>query len=235
MRSTKLVLVEGFPGSGKSTTADYLAACLRKAGLVARCYFEVQPDHPLHVGGPLHPSGKTTGEEFFSRYSVESFTAESLERWRAFVLGTVETEAVNVVESYPYQSAARVLLQMDADPSRIHEYIREVESLTQPLAPVLIYLDHLDRRGAVEAVRAISQVRGEAWAAYAIALITACPYCWRRRLEGVDGAVAVLGAYSNLIEELLAQSRLPRLVVTTSDGEWETRYRQILAFLDLPG
>jgi hypothetical protein len=229
MRNTKLVLIEGFPGSGKSTTARYLAARLEAGGLAVSRYLEDQLDHPLNVGGPLHPSGKTTGEAFFARYTVDSCIGESLERWRDFVTSAEGSPSVRVVESYPIQSSVRLLCQLDADPSRIRDYARQVNELIAPLAPVLVYLDSRD---AIETLQTVGLVRGEAWMAYAIAVMTNCPYAWNRHLSGLEGAVEMVRAYQHVVEELLAESPLPRLVLSNCRGQWDSCYERILTFLE---
>src|SRR5262245_47045296 len=116
MLGTRLIFVDGLPGSGKSTTAKSLAAELEQRGIPWRLFRERESDHPLNVGGNLHPSGSATGNRLFAAYTVDSFQEESLARWQAFVAEAARAEAVNVLDSYPFQNSVRVLLQMDADP-----------------------------------------------------------------------------------------------------------------------
>ncbi len=230
MRPTRLIFIEGLPGSGKSTTARNLTAWLVGAGVAAHRFLEVEPDHPLNVGGELHPAGMTLGRALFARYTVEAYVAESLQRWQRFVALAGGDQATSVVESYPYQNAVRVLLQMDASPDRIKQYVAEVEEIVQPLAPVLIYLDRTDSSRAVQAT---SQQRGEAWTSYAIQLISDCPYARRRELAGESGVMALVTAYEMLVRDLLAMSRLPRLTLTDCTGRWPECYQQLGGFLGL--
>jgi thymidylate kinase len=230
MRPTRLIFIEGLPGSGKSTTARNLAAWLVRAGVATHCFLEVEPDHPLNFGGELHPAGMTLGTALFARYTVEAYVAESLQRWQRFVALARPEQVTSVVESYPYQNAVRVLLQMDASHERIKQYVAEVEEIVQPLAPVLIYLDPTD---SSQAMQATSQQRGEAWTSYAIQLITDCPYARRRGLVGESGVMALVTAYEMLVRELLAMSRLPRLTLTDCTGRWPECYQQIADFLRL--
>src|SRR5438094_59539 len=99
MRDTQLILIEGMPGSGKSTAARKLADRLALAGMDVVQLQEVpgergtaaHDEHPLHVGGALFPAGGVTGEALFSGYTVEAFIAESLARWRRFVDAAVQS------------------------------------------------------------------------------------------------------------------------------------------------
>jgi len=56
------VLVEGFPGSGKSTTAQWLALAWRRQGVACWWIYEQQPDHP--VSRALGPGGYGTWDEW---------------------------------------------------------------------------------------------------------------------------------------------------------------------------
>src|SRR6266849_3998050 len=63
---TRLIFVDGLPGSGKSTMAEYVAGELEQRGIPCRLLREREPDHPLNVGRDLHPSGSTTGAQMFA-------------------------------------------------------------------------------------------------------------------------------------------------------------------------
>jgi hypothetical protein len=233
MRDTKLIFVEGLPGSGKTTTASWLAARLHAERLRVTLLLEHQPEHPLNVGGALHPSGETTGEAFFQRYTPVSFVQESLQRWHAFVRAALQTGAISVLDSYPFQNTVRVLLQLNASPDDMQEYARQVDALVMPLQPMLIYFTHRDLTHAFHTLSTISAQRGTAWTDYVVELVTHCPYAMARRLEGFSGALAVLRDYKLLTDALVRQSHLPRIVLEDCARGWEGCYQQIEAFLGL--
>jgi hypothetical protein len=233
MRNTKLIFVEGLPGSGKTTTASWLAARLQSERLMVNLFLEHQPEHPLNVGGTFHPSGDTTGEAFFQRYTPASFVQESLQRWHAFVRAALQAEAISVLDSYPFQNTVRVLLQLNAAPDHMREYAGQVEALVMPLQPVLVYFHHRDFTHALHHLSDISAQRGKAWTDYVVELVTHCPYAMARHLEGFSGALAVLRDYKQLTDSLLRQSRCPRIVLEDGAGGWEGCYQQIEAFLGL--
>jgi hypothetical protein len=233
MRDTKLIFVEGLPGSGKTTTASWLAARLRSERLLVHLFLEHQPEHPLNVGGTLHPSGETTGEAFFHRYMPARFVHESLQRWHAFVRAALQAEAISVLDSYPFQNTVRVLLQLNATPDCLRAYAGQVEALVLPLQPVLIYVAHRDLLHAIHHLSTISAQRGKAWTDYMVELVTHCPYARARHLEGFSGALAVLRDYKQVTDSLLHHSRCPRIVLEDCAGGWKRCYEQIEAFLGL--
>lgn len=233
MRATKLILIDGLPGSGKTTTALTLAARLRQRDVATRCVLETGEeggDHPLNVGGPLHPAGSAMGTELFARYTVETYITESLHRWRSFVTVTERTSVVQIVESYPYQNAVRILLQMDAGAARMRAYVTSLERIVRPLRPVLVYFAHTN---AAQALQTIATQRGPDWTAYAVELLTDCPYARRRDLHGFDGALALMAEYTALLDELRGVTRLPVLVLTDCNGRWQVCEQRILDYLNL--
>jgi hypothetical protein len=223
-----MIFVDGLPGSGKSMTAEYVTRELEQRGIPCRLLRERETDHPLNVGGDLHPSGSTTGARMFAAYTIGSFVEESLARWTAFVAQAMHSERVTVLDGYPFQNSVRVLLQMDADPVTLAAYQARVEEAAATLDPVLIYLDPGD---AGRTLRAIVEQRGPAWTAYAIAVITECPYAFSRRLHGMDGAVAILQSYKLLLDESVARIRFPKLVLSGCDRHWHDCHARIREFL----
>ena len=47
MLNTKLILIEGLLGSGKSTTAEHLGTFLQQQGIDGRWYLEEDDPHPI--------------------------------------------------------------------------------------------------------------------------------------------------------------------------------------------
>jgi hypothetical protein len=228
MVEARIVFIDGLPGSGKSTTAQYVARELKQRRIPCRLLRERETDHPLNVGGDLHPSGSTTGARLFAAYTIDSFVEESLARWHAFVAEAMHSARVTVLDSYPFQNSLRVLLQMDADPVTLAAYQSSVEDAAAGLDPVLIYLDAGD---AERTLRAIAEERGPAWTDYAIAVVTECPYASSRRLHGIDGAVAILHSYKLLLDECVARFRFPKLVLSSCHRPWQDCHAKIRDFL----
>ena len=234
MRDTRLIFVEGQPGMGKTTTASWLAERLAAARVPVSLYPESQPGHPINVGGGLHPAGNVTGERFFQQYTSASFIQESLQRWQDFVSGARPTDAVTVLDSYPYQNSVRILLQMDAGRADIRAYAAQVEAIAAPLRPVLLYFSHQDTAQAIRHTQEIGERRGQAWMDYVATLVAQCPYTVARRLEGYAGVLAFMAGYQQLLDALLANSHLPRLDLGNCAGCWDGCYRRIETYLGLP-
>ncbi len=228
MRDTKLICVEGVPGTGKSTTSRYIDTLLQGWGVPRNLWEEHQEGHPLNVGGELHPSGNRTGQEFFSLYDPQLFIEDSIQRLESFVRSLSGSETVLILDSYPYQNSVRLLMQLDASPSLIETYAVQVERLLSPLEPTMIYLRCSDPR---KLLRAMGERRGAVWAAYAVDLALNCPYASARGLSGVAGAEQVIMDYAICAESLLQSSQMDVLVLDNCHANWEACYEQIASFV----
>ena len=233
MRNTKLIFVEGLPGLGKTTTASKIASRLQSNAIPVNFLMEKQPAHPLNVGGDLHPAGDTPGKVFFHRYTPDSFVEESIKRWKEFAATAIQAQVVNVLDSYPFQNSIRVLMQMDATNQLMSDYASQVESLVLPMQPVLIYFNQPDMSLALSQMREISALRGQEWTDYVTELVTSCPYAEARHLTGFDGVLAFLSDYKDLLDSLLRQSRIPRLILENCHSHWDACHAQIATFLEL--
>src|SRR5438132_1407057 len=91
---TRLIVIEGSPGSGKSTTAQWLARQWQVAGRPCRWIYEQQPDHPV-VGIPTG-ADYDTWEEYFA-YRRDRWSALAAEAVTGYTL-TIMESAVKVLD-----------------------------------------------------------------------------------------------------------------------------------------
>ena len=117
---------------------------------------------------------------------------------------------------------------MDADPVTLAAYQSSVREKAAGLGPVLIYLDPGDSESAV---RAIAQQRGPAWTDYSIVGVTECPYASSRGLQGMDGAVAILRSYKDVLDESVARFPFSNLVLSACHSRWLDCHARIGEFL----
>lgn len=96
----KIILVEGIPGSGKSTFARFLSNQFERNGFTCRLFLETTYDHPI-----IESTGYTDHSLFLEAY---------YERWAKF-LDNFPDEEIVLMESAFFQSPIVHLLHKDVD------------------------------------------------------------------------------------------------------------------------
>lgn len=102
-----LVFVEGLPGSGKSTTAQWIAHEMEVRGRPSRWIYEEEMPHPVlgTMSGPY-----TSWKDFLTR---------RLSGWANFAAAVRASEAVTVVDSTFLQSSEASMLRRNLEPDTI--------------------------------------------------------------------------------------------------------------------
>ncbi len=147
MRTTSLVLFEGLPGSGKSTSGQRLTLHLDDLGVPARWWHEEHPGHPLYPFGDQASLGRFLADlESEARGAV---VAGVLERWRGFAAGLVRPGRVAVLDSCLFVYATLCLYRADAPAAVITAYLDQVAQAIAPARPCVVYFVQPDVAAAL--------------------------------------------------------------------------------------
>lgn len=216
---TRLIIIEGIMGSGKSTTARWIAARLEAAGLRALAITERVDPHPVRGTDGL--------DHWFQPWldvTPEGLADRSLAKWRSFVADARATETIHTLDGQLFHGDLTNLFLMEATPAAIAKYCDAVSEIARPLAPVLIYFYQTD---VERAIRTIAAERGEEWVKYQVDWKLQAPCSRRLGLTGLDGLIALYKDYRALTDELYSGLAIPKLAIENSQHAWDTYYRQI--------
>lgn len=216
---TRLILVEGCPGTGKSSTAQYLARQIQSAGRSCRWYHEEEQPHPV-----ASKRGIANARGF------KEYGKGTLIRWRDFVARTRRTKQIAIIESHFLQNTVGPLVRAQVKAARIGKVVHRMAEFCARLQPVIIYLNQPD---CAATMRRLLDERGPDVSENYIRDMTNSAYAKKLGLEGFEGLVQGWVDTRSAMEQLLAEIELPTLNIDSSAGRWTTHYEQIGDFLSL--
>jgi hypothetical protein len=184
---TKLILIEGLPGAGRTTTVDGL----KSAGIdwcTSKVDFYNQYDNPLNAFWTWG-DGAVENEVVEEPYDSAKFTVRILERTYRLVSRILSQDLCVVMEGYPFQLVIRNMLKMLGTEDDCREYYRRFVDAISYCSPHLFYLQHPNWR---ERIARIAESRGAAFRSIFFTAMTRTPY---GREHGVDTDAKVIDFY----------------------------------------
>ncbi len=214
MLDTQLILIEGFPGAGKSTTTRYLGEALRQRGAACRWYLEEDTPHPIDCNG----------------FEIKGLTEKMIPLWTGFTAQTLQEPLITLIESRLWQNTALFMYMSNCTVDEIAELNRQQAQALAPLSPALIYLDQPDTEAAMHR---LYTTRGEEWIQWALDKTT--PYAWfqTRGLMDFAGWEQFFREWQVIAERLFDEWPHHKLKIQDAHQDWEAAYRQMEAFLEI--
>ena len=211
----QLLLIEGVPGSGKTTTAKEVCRLLSSIGFRANWYREEAAEHPIH---PRSLTKLRDGPDFAKR---------CLKQWDLFVGQVQQGEELHIMEGSAFQSTVRFMMENNMD--GIERYFSEFVNVVKPLSPAMVYLRPND---IVKNSRYICKFRGEDWATKVSKYETHTPFSIRHNLSGIEGMHEFWKEYANLCDSLLPLWTLPSHTIKFEPGDWQHHISEVWGFLE---
>ncbi len=196
---SRLILIEGLPGSGKTSLAQWLCETLEARGTSATWVPELQRDHPV-----IDKATMRTARD-------PGYADRCIARWQAFAtrVQAVDSPQVFILEACLFQGTIRFLVEYERAAREIDSYLPAVEQCLAPLRPHLVYLvqtdpgaylrDEIVRRKGADIVSRITTYSATT------------PYAVARGLEGTEALASLYASYRSVCDRLVARSSLPVL------------------------
>lgn len=211
---SRVVIVEGIMGSGKSTTVLRIADRLKTSGVSVLGITEGASPHPIRFDW----------DQPWADMPAAQLAKSAAARWRAYANSASMSESITVVDGQLFHGNLTSLFLLDADMALIRGYIHDVVAAIKPLRPLLIYFhqDDVDR-----AIRVISAERGDAWVKYQVDWKLGSPYAVRHALAGLEGLIELYRDYRQLTDQLYKDLDIPKISIENSEREW-AKYEEII-------
>jgi len=214
MLNTRLILIEGLPGAGKTTTTGYLWSALQLAGTACRQYLEEDRPHPIDV----------------TDFETKGLADKVVPIWQSFVEGALHEPTITIIDCRLWQNTALFMYMFERILDEIIEFNRRVSQAIRPLSPVLVYLDQEDTEYAL---RRLSIQRGIEWVDKAMSWTTQYPWFRSRGLNDFVGWVQFFEEWRQVAQRLYADWPGQKLKILNPHADWDYSYQTLKVFLQL--
>ena len=190
---TRLWLLEGLPGTGKTTAAKRLAGMCEDVRVPARWWPEEAKDHPAT------PAALRTraAERDFADLCISSF-AEFVGR----------EEGVLILDGAAFQSTIRFMFANGWREPCIGAYLARWAGVVATAQPRLLLFRVDDVREHFDQVVAI---RGQPWIGKLVAYVERTPIALVQDWRGFEGFLRFWGGYQRLVCEMAVEVKCPLL------------------------
>jgi thymidylate kinase len=208
----RLILVEGMPGAGKSSTTQYLADLLNQNHQPARWIEEREAEQYFDAFWQAANRGET------------DLTGPLLACWRSF-LAAIEPWAETVLFDASLYYAMH-LMERNVPAAEIEAYTLSLYELTRSVPVTVVMLT-----GDVRTVfQRIAERRGPNWTAGCLADVNGQPYQVARKREGMAGAIAFFTEGQALVSQIVKASPWEQLWFDTTAERWGEVEERLQAF-----
>ncbi|WP_199617581.1 AAA family ATPase [Paenibacillus alkalitolerans] len=228
MQESKLIMIEGIPGSGKSTMAQSVSRTLKRQGIVYKWWYEEEKGHPVYIYDDYNTMGAVIEELNGGNYRL--VIEKALDQWREFSRSVQASNEIVIVDSCLYGYLTWTLFPYNVPRYEILAYVEEVTRIIAICNPSLIYLY---QKNISTALQKICSRRGGDTEGRFIRSAVESTYGRANALSGFDGMVAYWEAYRDITDEAYKQYPFRKMALDNTDGDWSTYNREVHKFLGL--
>ena len=214
----RIILIEGIPGSGKTSLAESVCDHLCSTGTPSVWFREEARDHPV------------IGIDMRQTASKANYASRCVQGWRDFVNSNAHEGKTYVLEGCFFQSTIRYLLEHQHPHQEIDDYIAGFLSAVENTDVSLIYLRQeisgrillnqmIDRKG-LDIVNKIANYTENT------------PYAQARKLRGQEAVASLYTDYRQLCDKLVGQLNIPTLVVDAFHSSHQQVYDSTLLWVE---
>ncbi|PWW06553.1 thymidylate kinase [Paenibacillus cellulosilyticus] len=211
-RNKQLIIIDGMPGSGKTTCASMLGEKLTAWNIPSRCILEQEPQHPLFIHGYRF-------ESLEEEEQADLYIGLLQQRYRDFVEERLQSEQqVTIIESVMLQDTINCAHHMGMNREKLIDFVNSLQETLAPLSPMLVYFYHLNVEGQW---RFICGVRGNEWGPVSL-----------HTDEDFREAGALWGASQAFVRSVVDEWDIPKLIIENRDYTWDEYTNRIVQFVE---
>lgn len=215
-----LVTIEGLPGSGKTSTAQWLSKRLENTGLAGTWWHEGCSDNPIGLPWSYEEARNTIAATTPEKYPFHSWTT----------VPSPEHDFA-IIEAKFLQSTSAFSLLQGKDKDTLSTFPKRILSEIGARPFKLIVLDVFNPRKHL--LRTLDQRRESHpdWLAFVKAFFSEQPWCRQRKLDGELAFVEAMSAWHTAQAELLPTLNCQWLKIAPFHLGWEQAHEAIWRFV----
>lgn len=201
MINTKLILLEGPAGSGKTTMSKKL---FDRINVKNKYLFqESSAPHPIAENGFVD--------------DIDLWQVKTLRNWENLFAEIDADQKLRIMEFAWFQNTIGIMLLNNCCRNQIVEFCRQIEQIIKDIAPVLIlYTAH----NAATFLKETYELRDDGWPEKMDSLIENWPYGKQRNLTGFDGFVEFFNEYVSITQALYDELEIDSISIDVTKREW---------------
>lgn len=211
---TKLIIIDGIPGSGKSTTGIMIKDKLDDLYIPNRLFHELEENHPLRIYDKQFTSFTIMEEALW-------FVTKVKQLFSQFVHERLNKDEITIIESYLFQDTIGFAYNMGMHHELILDLTESIQTILHELDPVLIYYYQLN---VEQNWRWICEVRGPKFAHDRCGLFTD---------DDFIKAGEFWTANQEFMNNIVLNWDIPKIVIKNKDYLWDEYREKIIDFLKI--
>ena len=225
MKDTKLIIVTGMSGVGKSTSAQNLARLFQQNDISYTWYHEEMKDHPIRwING-----GEFTVGDLCSEEGMELNIADMFDRWTSLINKIMDIGGVHIMEGCLYENINRYFFRGNYSKEKI---IAFYDKLMKILELTNLQIIFLYRPKIKENLEKAFVVRGDRWKNL---ILNPKSYTYFDTHEYVDNdsVFSMWEEYQNLANSIFERYQGSKIKIDTSEEQWHSYLGSLAEYLNI--
>jgi hypothetical protein len=221
MLNTKLIIITGISGTGKSTTAKWLYSVLQKNDIIFNYLHEECEKHPIRTNEFSY--GLQTSEA-----DMDINCKMMLSKWAAYRDTILNSGQSVILEACLYENIVRYFFECNYSRIKILQFYDNLMEILEPLLPIII---HLRTSDVINTFQRAFSIRGGKWKD--IILKDRCKYFLEHGYSADEDNYQVAIDYQNLAIMAFDRFRGTKLSLDTNIQDWDAYHNEICRFLKI--
>ena len=214
MIDTRLILIEGLPGAGKTTSAVHLGKYLQHQRIPCRWYLEEDDPHPINC----------------AQLKLKHLEQKLPSLWKVFVEQALQENIVTIIESRLWQNTALFMFMGEYPVDEIIRVYQLVWKELTPLSPTLIY--HYQDNIEI-ALKRLYKLRGSDLVDKDIHFTSQYAWFRSRGLNDLSGWIQFFEEWQPVAEQLYLDWPFGKTKIRNPHDDWEQAYQQMYSLLQV--